>query len=282
MDQGFHANVPAAQYHSDPAPEPSLSSSIAKILLTESPLKAWHSHPLLNPAYRSEESGTFDLGTAAHAMLLEGEGNIFVCEFDDWRTKAAKEQRDEARAMGKTPLLARRAAAVKRMVGVAQAFIESSEIAELWPDADSEMTGIWQERDVWLRCRFDRITKYRRAIFDYKSTTDASPDGFSRQIVRMGYHLQDAFYRRGAQALSAASPKFIFLAQSVEPPHECTLHGCDPALQEIADAEIDRAVGLWRECITRDKWPSYGGRVHWAVPPVYLMSQHEQRLQEAA
>jgi hypothetical protein len=42
----------------------------------------------------------------------------------------------------------------------------------------------------------DRITKRRRFIFDYKSTEDASPDTFGRQIVRMGYHIQEAFYRR--------------------------------------------------------------------------------------
>jgi hypothetical protein len=70
----------------------------------------------------------------------------------------------------------------------------------------------------------------------------------------------------------------VFLAQSCEPPYECSLHGCDPALQEIADAEVERAIELWRECMTTKNWPSHGGRIHWALPPNYMMKEYEERL----
>jgi len=276
MNQGLHT-VSAARYHADDlASEPSLSNSI------ESPLKAWHSHPRLNPNYRAEEDGKFDVGTAAHALLLEGVNKMHVCHFDDWRKKVAQEQRDEARQMQKLPILARHADAVLEMIGVATTFIGKSEIAEYWQEADSELTGLWQEDDIWLRCRFDRLAKNMNCIIDYKSTTDASPETFSRQIVRMGYHWQDAFYRRGARALGSRHPKFIFLAQSVEAPYECTLHGCDPALQEIADAEVEDAIQIWRDCIGSGKWPSYGGRIHWATPATWQIKQHEERILEAA
>ena len=98
----------------------------------------------------------------------------------------------------------------------------------------------------------------------------------------MGYHIQDAFYRRAARALGAVEPAFIFLAQSVEPPHECSLHGCDPALREIADGEVERAIGLWRECIQKKDWPSYGGRIHWTIPTTWQMKDYEMRQMEAA
>jgi hypothetical protein len=282
LGQGFHV-MPAARYHSDPAMEPSLSSSVAQVLLRESPRKAWYSHPRLNPNYREEHDSKFDLGTCAHAVLLENDASrIVIVEADDWRTKAAKEQRDAARADGKTPLLARHYEDVRRMVDAALAFLANSEISEYWFDSEPEMTGIWQEGQIWLRCRFDKITKDRRVIQDFKSTTDASPDGFGRQITRMGYHLQEAFYRRGAAVLGAKRPEFVFVAQSVEPPYECSLHGCDPALREIADAEVERAISLWAECIGADKWPSYGGRIHWTLPTSWQMKDHEQRIMEAA
>jgi hypothetical protein len=169
------------------------------------------------------------------------------------------------------------------MVDVALAFIRNSEIAEYWSQAESEATGIWQESGVWLRFRADRISLNRRCVMDFKSTTDASPEPFSRQIIRMGYHFQDAFYRRGVRALEGGSdPAFVFLAQSVEPPHECSLHACDPALREIADREVDDAIALWRKCLTSKKWPSHSGRIHWAIPTSWQMAEHEQRLQEAA
>lgn len=279
---GYH-KLTAEAYHADPCVVPSLSSTIAQILLNESPRKAWHSHPKLNPEYREGHDGKFDIGTAAHAVLLEQDSSrIVIVDADDWRTKAAKELRGAAYAEGKTPLLKRHHDAVMAMVGVARAFIAQSEIAPYWQDAESELTGVVLEDGIWLRCRFDRITKNRRFIFDYKSTESASPEVFSRQITRMGYHIQEAFYRRVARALGATGPRFAFLAQSVEPPYECSLHGCDPALQEIADAEVERAIRLWRECMTRKEWPSYGGRVHWAMPTSYMIQAHELRLQEAA
>lgn len=282
MTPGFH-EIPAWQYHADPCVVPSLSASIAVKLLRGSPLKAWHSHPRLNPDYRETHDGKFDLGTSAHGVLLENDAsNIVIVKADDWRTKAAKEQRAAAYAAGKTPLLERHHAAVTRMVDVARVFVAQSEIAEHWSSAQSEVTGIANEGKVWLRCRFDRITHNRRVIMDYKTTEDSSPDSFSRLLVRMGYHIQDAFYRRVARNLGVVGPRFVFLAQEVEPPHECALHACDPALEEIADAEVELAIRSWRECIERKQWPSYGGRIHYATPTAWQIAEHEMRLAEAA
>ena len=42
-------------YHADPADAPSLSASIAKILIAETPLHAWTAHPKLNPNFVREE-----------------------------------------------------------------------------------------------------------------------------------------------------------------------------------------------------------------------------------
>lgn len=219
------------------------------------------------------------MGTAAHSMLLEDDASsIVVVDAENWRTKAAKEQRDAARAAGKTALLARHVKDVGAMVDAAQAFIAQSEIAEYWAGGESELAGIALDDGVWLRARFDRITASRRFITDYKSTTDVAPEVFSRQIVRMGYHVQEAFYRRVAQILGAVGPRFVFLAQSCEPPYECSLHACEPALQEIAEAQVQRAIDIWRECMKKKEWPSYGGRIHYATPPTYLINDHEMRM----
>jgi len=282
LQQGFHHRISAASYHADPAPQPSLRHSIAEILLRESPCKAWHSHPRLNENFRRVEENKFDIGTAAHSVLLEGIDNIVECQFDDWRKDAAKSARDAARGQGKTPLLSHQAHGVRAMVAAALKFIESSEIRNDWQDSDAELTGLVEDDGIWLRTRMDLCTVSRTVICDYKSTTDASPEGFSRQITRMGYHRQDAFYRRVAQLLTGNDPKFVFLAQSVEPPYECSLHSCDPSLREIADAEVERAIDLWRKCVKTKRWPSYGAGIHYALPTSWMIQEHEQRLQEAA
>jgi len=299
MTPGFHT-ITAEAYHADPCPEPSLSNSLVQILLGESPRKAAFSHPRLNKNYKPKESAEFDLGTAAHDLILEGgTPRICVIKPEDYRSKpdknnpdgaipkgwtnnAIRAAREEARAHGLTPILPWDHVLIKAMADAAKDFLATSELAVVFDDGKPEQTMIWQEGTVWCRARPDWHTTDRRLMLDYKSTTDASPDGFSRQIVRMGYHIQEAFYRRGCAALAGRSPAFVFLAQSIEPPHECTLHACDPALQEIADAEVERAIGIWRECMKKNDWPSYGGRIHWTVPATWQMRDHELRLQEAA
>jgi len=60
-------------YHLDKSNNPpSLSRSVAHILLTQTPYHAWLAHPRLNPDYMPDEDSKFDIGTATHAMLLEG------------------------------------------------------------------------------------------------------------------------------------------------------------------------------------------------------------------
>ena len=173
MSPGFH-RIPADRYHQDPCVVPSLSNSMAQILLKESAYKAWHSHPRLNPDYRDVQDDKFDLGNASHAALLEGEaGGIAVIDPanypsktgsipEGWTNTAIRAARDAARADGKTPLLKRHHDDVMSMVETAKAFIAKSEIAEAWRDAESELTGVCEEGGVWLRSRFDRISKSRR------------------------------------------------------------------------------------------------------------------------
>lgn len=278
MNFGYH-KVSAEQYHADKlADDPALSSSIAKILLRGSALQAWHAHPRLNPAFKETHDDKFDLGTVAHAVLLEGdESKLVVVQADDWRTNKAKEERENARASGKVALLAKQATAVSAMVAVAKAFILDCEIAEDWKHGESELTGLVEDNGVLLKALFDRITHDRKVIMDYKTTDSAAPEIFGMQIARLGYHWQEAFYRRVANLLGAQRPIFVFLAQSVEPPYECSLHGCDPALQEIAESDVKHAISLWRDCLAKNKWRSYGGRIYWTMPTSWQMSQHEIR-----
>lgn len=287
-------------YHADPAQAPSLSSSIGKILLDKSPYHAWLAHPKLNPDYKPEESSTFDLGTAAHDLILEG-GTPRICVIDPqeyrskptkaepegsipkgWTNNAIREARDLARSNGLTPILPWDNAVIKAMKESAMHFVADSEIVGIFENGKPEQTLIWNEQGVWCRARLDWLTTDRRVILDYKSSASAEPGWFSRHIPSMGYDFQAAFYMRGLKACGHANAQFIFLAQEVEPPHACSLHAIDPALQEIADAKVRRAIDLWRECLTTARWPAYGGRVHWTVPAVWQVREHELELLEAA
>lgn len=269
---GLHPDMPATMYHADPCPAPSLSSSIARILLSQSPRHAWFAHSRLNPAYRREESEAFDLGTAAHAYLLEGKSSFEVIEAPDWRTKAAKEARDQARAIGKTPILAHRWAAVREMA--TQAEISLRDVEQPIPlDVETgtpEQTLIWEHDGLWFRCRPDWLHDDHMTIDDYKSTGgSANPDDWARTMFGAGSDLQAAFYVWGVKMVFGVDANFRFVVQENYPPYALSVIALGPAAMMLAQKKLLHAIDLWRECVTTDTWPGYPTQTCYVDLPVY-------------
>lgn len=282
MIAGIH-KLDAPSYHADPAPTPSLSNSIANTLITQSPLHARHQHPRLNPNYVPEQDSRFDLGSAAHMMLLERRiDGIVIVEAKDWKKKAAQEARDEARAEGKYPILARHYEQVQLMVGAATAFIETTELAGLFTAGIPEQTVLWQEGSVWCRCRPDLVARLfaNPVILDYKTTENAEPDAFIRQIPRMGYDVQAEFYVRGVKTITQIEPTFVFLVQEISAPYACSLVALSNAYRAIGQQKVERAIGLWQRCMERNEWPSYSTRIAYAEPPSWALLEMDEAMRE--
>lgn len=289
--------MPAVQYHAD-ADGPRLSNSIAQILVTQSPLHAWMAHPKLNPDYKPKEESRFELGTAAHDLILEG-GTPRICVInpEDYRSKptkaepegsipkgwtnnAIREARDQARANGLTPILPWDNAAIRAMKEVAMKFIAGSELKGIFDNGKPEQTIIWESDGVACRSRLDWLTNDHRVILDYKTAANANPEAFTRQIGAMGYDMQACFYARAVSAACNIDPAFVFLVQEIEPPYACSLVGLSNAYYELAEAKVDRAIALWRECLESGKWPAYPDRVAYAEPPAWALNEHMAMMEQ--
>lgn len=268
------------QYHGDPCPKPSLSASIAVTLLTDCPLVAKLSHPRLTPQPEREEKDAFDLGSAAHEMLLESsDERIVVCEFDDWRTKAAREARAAARAAGKYPLLTKHAEAVRAMAAAARDFISHSELAGIFENGSPEQTVIWREGEIYCRAKTDwlSVDKHRTIILDYK-TTSMSMQAWVSGIGREHRDVQATLYPRGLRALGYHKPEFIWLVQQTFTPYCCFLVGMSAERKEIGEWKCQRAIATWAACLSSDEWPAYGDRIVYPIPETWESKQFTEAL----
>lgn len=263
--------MPIEEYVKDPAPQPSVNAGTALALLTQSPRHAWTTHPRVNPDYQSEQSSRLDLGTIAHALLLEGDrSRVVVVEADDWRTKAAKEQRDAARAEGKLPILQADYDTVNEMVISAECAIAESELFDAWASAIPEQTLIWEEDGVWFRSRPDKLTPDYRVAFDFKTCGGtAHPAAFGRGVlISNGYDLQAALAVKGITALkNPQSCTFIFVCQEIDPPYAVSFVSLAPQFLAIANERVTFAKLLWSKCLAEDRWPAYPSRVCYVDPP---------------
>jgi hypothetical protein len=284
--------IPADDYHADKVAEtPTLSASVAKLLCSRSPLHAWTAHPKLNPDFKPVHAEKFDVGQAAHQVLLEGEAIVSVIEAPDWRTNAAKDARDAARAAGLVPLLEAQWAETQAMAAAAQEQLEALDVAPApFTDGKPEQTIVWEEAGgVICRARLDWLRDDYTVIDDLKTTSrSANPDDFTRSIFSMGYDVQVAAYRRAVATATGDYPDdpavdFRFVVVETTPPYALSVIGLGPAALMIAEKKWAHAVRTWKRCLERDEWPGYPTRVAYAELPAWEEARWlERELTEAA
>lgn len=266
------------EYHADELfPVASLSRGVIKDLINKSPAHAFYNHPRLNPNYHpSADKVQFDIGGVAHSLLLEGIDKAEIIDADDWRTKAAKKTRDEARTQRKLPLLKHQYDEVVEMVKEAEIALSMSKLSISISKGDSELSYFWNEGETWLRARPDWISKDRTILLDYKTTTQsANPEDYSRLIVSTGLDIQKSLYTRGVLAVDGVLPKFVLMVQEIYPPYLCSFIELDAMFSYLGDQKVDRGIKIWRECMSTGKWPGYSNGIYRAEVPAWALAQWE-------
>jgi hypothetical protein len=257
------------EYHRDPCVSPSLSRGVCMDLLFQSCARAAYNHPRLNPAYVPANDSKFSIGSAAHSLFLEGNDIVSIVFADDWRTKAAKEKRDEAWEAGKVPMLEKEYYTVSEMTIAAKVALMDSELGLRIEDGDSELSYFWEEDGTWFRTRPDWLSKDRHICLDYKTSAQSvNPAEVSGKILNMGYDVQDALYSRSIKAVEGVDTKFVFMFQEIEKPYLCSFVSLPPAFKDIGQRKVSHAVGLWNQCMTTGEWPGYPSKICYPdVPP---------------
>lgn len=273
-------DIPATAYHADEiADRPTLSKSILHTLIERSPAHARAAHPKLNPELERVDDEKFDLGTAAHALFLEGDAGVQVVQANDWRTAAAKEQRDLARADGRIPMLAKHYDDVCQMVAALREQCDEHPAGPFFRDGTAERTLVWDdEYGVLCRARLDWLRDDLAAIDDLKTTrASANPEQWSRSMFGFGADLQVAFYLRGCEKVLGCRPDFRFVVVETVSPFALSVVSLVPDALALAEKKVSYALKVWAMCLRNDVWPGYAPRVAFAEAPPWLEAQWLER-----
>jgi hypothetical protein len=252
-------DIPEDLYHSDPVPGWSLSNSGAKHLLPPScPAKFYHER--LSP---SPPSKAMNLGSAAHKLTLGVGAPIHVVQADDWRTKAAKEERAEHEAAGHIVVLPPEYEAVCLMAAQIRAHPLASvllgERAGL-----AEQSIFWQDAafGIWRRSRLDFLPEPTPAgrvlVTDYKSCADASDAAIAKAVANFGYYRQDPWYRDAVLAVwPGADVQFSFVFQETCAPYLVRVAELHPDAVSAGRVRNEQACEVFRDCTASGIWPGY-------------------------
>ncbi len=268
---GVYDDIPAELYHADPVPGGSLSSSEARRLLPPS-CPALFRHYKDHPQARTSTKA-LDFGSAAHAVVLEGDESPLVeIDAENYRTKAAQQQRDAARAAGKVPLLPRELETVRDMAAALRAHPLA---AKLLAHGSAERSLFWADPDTGVRRRarldWHRERRGGRVIVpDYKTAVSAEPRAFGRAVREHGYHVQAAWYLDAIRALDLGGPDsaFVFIVQEKTAPYVVTVCELDADALALGAALSRRAIEIYQECTETGEWPGYSTDIaHISLPP---------------
>jgi hypothetical protein len=251
-------DLTADEYHAD---RTSISSTGLRELLDPG-CPAQFKYDRDNPAAPKRE---FDLGHAAHRLVLGVGEELEPLDFDNYLTKAAKAARDDAREAGAVPLLTHEWEQVQAMAEM----IRRHPIAGPLFAAGSgraELSLFWTDPATGVRCRvrpdwLKELPGLAIAV-DYKTITKADPGTVSRAIKDRAYHQQDALYTDGIWAvLQPEDVRFVFVFQSKQAPYLITVRELAQQDRDIGRARNERALRLYADCMAADEWPDWTGPV---------------------
>lgn len=273
---GIYANIPEDQYHADPVRGGSFSCSGAKKLL-DCPAKFDYIRRT-GPEQKKE----FDFGHAVHTHLLGTGAPVDVHDFDDWKTKAAREAKGDSYEMGHTPVLRKQWVVVEAMVAEVRRHPIASRL--LNPDhGKPEQSLFWRDplTGVMLRMRADFLPDYIEGrpyvASDYKTCASAEPRAFARAVINFSYHQQDPWYLDGIRAvLGVPDPKFVFIAQEKTAPYLVQVFQLDETLRAMGAERNRRAIDLFIQYSAAGVWPGYSDKIELITPPKWSVYQHDE------
>jgi len=262
-------NMDEKIYHADPCPTPSASRGFINKLIRNTAEEAMLSHPRLNPDYVEDNNKDFDFGGAAHDYMLRGGDKIAVLSFPDYRTNAAKAERDSALSLGKLPILEHKFTTLSEMVEVAHMRINAhADHPNALKDGNPEVGIFWQEDNgIWCRTMPDFVAD-NGWIYDYKTTDISSPrQWMDSHIIDMGYHIQAFMALRGYKAVTAHDAKgFCFVVQRTTAPFGLYMVELDGTMLEVAESEFELALDIMERCMKTGYWPGYSNKIYTAYP----------------
>ena len=258
-----------AEYHR----RPELSSTQARLLL-DSPARYHYaqSHP-------QPPRDAFDIGSAVHAKVLGVGASVVVLEFPDFRSKAAQTARDEARAAGQTPLLAKSAAEVD---AIAESVLANVTARALFEQAGTSETSVFAtdpDTGAAVRARFDFLPADpgKGVAVDLKTTAgSASPRGFEKSVANYGYDVQQGHYQHAYKAATGHDVPMVFVVVEKEPPYLSGTYQLNHQWTDMGAVRAAHARDIYARCTSAGDWPGLPTDIQLIQPPFWAISEYQE------
>lgn len=278
--------MPLEVYHDSCCDGPSISSTGLRTIISKSPLHFWDSSPYNPQRAPREEKQHFALGSAVHTLLLGEHGfrDKYVVrpeQWNDWRTNAAREWREQMLALGKTILTPED---LEKIRGIAQSMQREPIIQQGLFSGYAEASMFWKDAEtgLWLKARPDSWQAEMNFIADLKTISEASRESCERSIGEYGYAQQLGLVGEGVKALTGIdvpNDGYILVFVETTRPYAVNLKPVDAGAIWKGRALNRKAIRIAAECFKTGDWPSYPDSGSTAFLPAWLDKRLDQQIE---
>lgn len=230
-----------------------------------------------------EHKPEYDVGTLAHALILEGSLDHLVHRVDakDWRTKAAKEERDQAYNNDMIPINNSEADSILAPVEAMRDAVMAHPIAkDLLTGHVPEVSLFWETDGVPLKARLDAQHPTRGVVADLKTVRSARPNDVRKQISDLGYYIQARHYLNGLKEVTGFEPEWYFVTVGKTEPYPVSVHRMTPEALQQGQARIDYALARYKQA-QEHGWTGYTAVYEQELTP-WERIKNEEMMEETA
>ncbi|MGI9212941.1 MAG: PD-(D/E)XK nuclease-like domain-containing protein [Methylococcaceae bacterium] len=227
-----------------------------------SKLKQFRIAPVLSQM-ATEETAAMSMGSLIHCAILEPneiEKRYLITDIERRGTKAWDAEEAAATAEGKEMIKRKD---MEQALFMRDAVWANATARECLDGAETEIACLWQDETTGLACKAkaDAINRKLGYIIDVKTTVSAHPEEFSKQFSRLGYWLQESWYRwgfaeNGFGELVGDPTPFLFIAiekgTGLVATYEMTRDDHSKSYKELY-----RLLEGYSECTKTGIWPGY-------------------------
>ena len=254
MQLGLHDGISNANYHAGKG----ISSSSLKDVLR---CPAYYDACRKGIVPRNE-TDAMALGTAVHKLVLEPEdfeNEIVVSPIFSGKGSVAARKEFKSENKGKTIINQEQMIHCQNMRDSIMSLPESLAI---FNKGKAEQSGYYIDKETGMLCKYRPDWRTDWALFDIKTTRDASPESFNRTITQLGYHISAAHYLAGDKETSKTDhEQFIFICVEPEPPYLAVPYVLGTKSLELGYFKRRQALNLIKFCRDNNEWPTYNAGI---------------------
>lgn len=252
------------------------SSTALKVMASTSPAH-FKARYIDRSVLEKEPTDKMILGSLVHCLILTPERfefEFFVSPDVDRRTKEGKARWQEAVSanVGKTAVSEEMMISANRMK---ESCLSNRQAFSLLEGLHREISFFWTcpLSGLNLRARADGASS--KHFVELKTTSDASPEFFSRHLHNMNYDLSLIHYQEGIRHTMNVAPPPYFIVIEDHEPYVCQVYKAGDSVLELGHEKWVDAVTKIENGIKHDRWPGYSDQAQeilvieeprWAMP----------------